>query len=56
MGYFSLEPLGVPKMSFIGRQHDRVDSRFDEVWKSFKTLGEKTSGFNFAIIPLLQMN
>ena len=32
MGYFSEEPLGVPRLNFIGSQHDHVDSHFDEVW------------------------
>ena len=30
---------GVRTLCFIGRRHDPVDSRFDEVTKAFKTLG-----------------
>ena len=30
---------GVRTLCFIGRRHDQVDSRFDEVRKAFKTLG-----------------
>ena len=30
---------GVRTLCFIGRQHDPVDCRFDEVRKAFKTLG-----------------
>ena len=29
----------VPTLCIIGRRHDPVDSRFDEVRKAFKTLG-----------------
>ena len=30
---------GVRTLCFIGRRHDQVDSRFDEVRKAFKALG-----------------
>ena len=39
-GLFLLRAVpGVPTLCFIGRRHDPVDSRFDEVRKAFKALG-----------------
>ena len=36
---FCCEVPGFRTLCFIGRRHDPVDSRFDEMRKAFKTLG-----------------
>ena len=40
---------GVRTLCFIGRRHNPVDSRFDEVRKAFKTLRSLNLGLYFCV-------